>query len=63
MQEDVSVSGAAPLIDVTSPEGGTNYTSQEVAKLPVARNYADVARANPAVGSDQGDHTGARHFA
>jgi hypothetical protein len=58
VQEALSVSGASPLIDFTSTTGGTNYTSRTVLKLPVARNYADIARANPAVGSDRGDTQG-----
>src|SRR5262249_47765915 len=55
MEEAVSVSGAAPVVDFTSAEGGTTYTSGVVAKLPTARNYADVARANPGVSTDRGD--------
>jgi hypothetical protein len=58
VEEAVSVSGAAPAVDFTSAEGGTTYTSAVVAKLPTARNYADVARANPGVSTDRGDTQG-----
>jgi len=58
VEEAVSVSGATPTIDLASAEGGTNYTTAVVGKLPVARNYADVARANPGVSSDRGDTQG-----
>src|SRR5262249_43571536 len=58
MEEAVSVSGAAPVVDFTSAEGGTTDTSGAVPKLPTARNYADVARANPGVSTDRGDTQG-----
>ncbi|HTO88939.1 MAG TPA: TonB-dependent receptor [Thermoanaerobaculia bacterium] len=54
----VSVSGAAPPIDVTSTTGGTNYTSSVISRLPVSRNYADIVRSNPGVGTDQADSQG-----
>lgn len=54
VQESIAVSGAPPLVDVTSTTGGTNYTSRVAGNLPVDRNYADVVRANPAVSTDQG---------
>lgn len=52
--EEVVVSGAAPLIDVTSTTTGTNYTSDVITRLPVARNYADIVKANPGVSTDRG---------
>jgi hypothetical protein len=57
-REEVVVSGNTPLVDVTSTTGGTNYTSQLISRLPVARNYADIVRANPGVVEDQGDTQG-----
>jgi len=57
-REEVVVSGNIPLVDVTSTTGGTNYTSQLISRLPVARNYADIVRANPGVVEDQGDTQG-----
>ena len=50
--------GEVPLVDVTSTTTGTNYTSQVIAKLPVARNYADIVRANPGVSTDRGETQG-----
>ena len=50
----VVVSGEARLIDVTSTTSGTTYTSNVINHLPVARNYADIVRANPGVSTDLG---------
>jgi hypothetical protein len=52
--EEVNVSGAAPLIDRASTTAGTSYTSENIRQLPVDRNYADVALANPGTGTDFG---------
>ncbi len=57
-REEVVVSGEVPLVDVTSTTGGTNYTARVISRLPVARNYADIVRANPGVVEDQGDTQG-----
>jgi len=57
-EEQVLVSGEAPLIDLTSTTGGTNYTSEVVTRLPAARNYADIVRSNPGVSTDRGDTEG-----
>ena len=57
-RESIVVSGEAPLIDLTSTTTGTNYTSKVIAKLPVARNYADIVRSNPGVFVDRGDTQG-----
>ena len=54
----VVVSGVAPLIDGASTTTGTNYTSNVIAHLPVARNYADIVKANPGVSTDRGDTEG-----
>jgi carboxypeptidase family protein/TonB-dependent receptor-like protein len=54
----VTVTGEVPLVDVTSTTSGTNYTNKIIAKLPVARNYADIVRANPGVGTDRGETQG-----
>jgi hypothetical protein len=58
VREAVTVSGEVPLIDVTTTTSGTNYTNKVIAKLPVARNYADIVRANPGVSTDRGDTQG-----
>jgi len=57
-REEVLVSGDIPLVDVTSTTGGTNYVNRVISRLPVARNYADIVRANPGVGTDQGQTQG-----
>jgi hypothetical protein len=58
IRESVTVSGEVPLIDVTSTVSGTNYTNKVIAKLPVARNYADIVRSNPGVSTDRGETQG-----
>ncbi len=57
-REEVLVSGDIPLVDVTSTTGGTNYVNKVIARLPVARNYADIIRSNPGVNTDQGETQG-----
>jgi hypothetical protein len=57
-REEVAVSGGIPLVDVTSTTSGTNYTSNVIARLPVARNYADIVRSNPGVNTDRGETQG-----
>ena len=57
-EDQVNVSGETPLIDQTSTTTGTNYTSNVIAHLPVARNYADIVKANPGVSTDRGDTEG-----
>lgn len=57
-EEQVVVSGKAPIIDATSTTTGTSYTSQIVTRLPVSRNYADIVRSNPGVDQDRGETQG-----
>jgi outer membrane receptor protein involved in Fe transport len=57
-EEQVVVSGEAPLIDGTSTTTGTTYTSAVIDHLPVARNYADIVKSNPGVSTDRGDTEG-----
>ncbi len=57
-REEVLVSGEIPLVDVTSTTGGTNYVNKVIVRLPVARNYADIVRSNPGVGTDLGETQG-----
>ncbi len=52
--EEVIVSGEAPSIDRSSTTTGTNYTSDVIDHLPVARNYADIVKSNPGVSTDRG---------
>jgi carboxypeptidase family protein len=56
-REEVTVSGDAPPVDVTST-AGTNYTSKIIERLPVSRNYADIVRSNPGVDPDRGETQG-----
>ncbi|MGH9368586.1 MAG: TonB-dependent receptor [Thermoanaerobaculia bacterium] len=56
--EAVVVSGEAPLIDTTSTTTGTNYSAAVIAKLPVARNYAEILKSNPGVNVDRGETQG-----
>ena len=58
VRESVTVSGDVPLVDVASTTSGTNYTSKVIAKLAVARNYADVVRSNPGVNTDNAQGQG-----
>jgi hypothetical protein len=58
VEETVSVSGEAPSIDLDTTTTGTSYARALVARLPVARNYADIARANPGVSTDKGETQG-----
>ena len=57
-REEVLVAGEIPLVDVTSTTTGTNYVNKVIVRLPVARNYADIVRANPGVNTDQGETRG-----
>ena len=55
---EVTVSGQAPMVDVTSTTTGTNYTKEVMSRLPLGRNYAEIIRSNPGVNTDQGDTQG-----
>jgi outer membrane receptor protein involved in Fe transport len=57
-EEQLVVSGEAPLIDKTATTTGTNYTSNVIAHLPVSRNYADIVKSNPGVSTDRGSTEG-----
>ena len=56
--EEVAVSAETRLLDVSSTTAGTSYTRAVTDRLPVARNYADVVRANPGVSLDKGETQG-----
>ena len=58
VKESVTVSGEVPLVDVASTTSGTNYTNTVIAKLAVARNYADIVRSNPGVNTDNAQGQG-----
>jgi len=50
--ERITVTGAAPVVDVTSSSTGTNVTSETMAALPVARNFTAVAQISPGTKTD-----------
>jgi hypothetical protein len=55
---EVTVTGEAPLIDLSSTTTGSNYSAKVIAGLPVTRNYAEIVAANPGVSTDRGDTQG-----
>jgi hypothetical protein len=56
--ESVTVVADGESLDLASTTTGSSYTERLVARLPVARNYADVVRANPGVGTDNAQGQG-----
>src|SRR5215475_9568750 len=57
-KEAITVTGEAPLVDVTSTTTGSNYSAKVIDKLPVARNYASIALSQPGVQTDNGETQG-----
>ncbi len=55
--EQITVTGAAPVVDVTSSATGTNVTSETMSTLPMARNYTAAAQVAPGVNSDSAGAT------
>src|SRR5262245_9352751 len=55
---EVTVTGEAPLVDTASTTTGSNYSAKIIDKLPVGRNYADIAFAQPGVQTDFGETQG-----
>jgi outer membrane receptor protein involved in Fe transport len=51
-KEEVVVSGGVPLIDVRSPEMGSNITAAQIASLPTLRNYAAIVQTAPGTNQD-----------
>jgi Carboxypeptidase regulatory-like domain/TonB dependent receptor-like, beta-barrel len=49
MAEAITVSAAAPVIDVKSPEVQINYTAETIEKLPIARDYKGLFQLAPGV--------------
>ena len=56
--EQIVVTGEAPVVDVSTTTGGSNYTSSVIDRLPVGRNYTDIVRSNPGVTEDRADRQG-----
>lgn len=66
LQETVTVTGASPVVDVTSTTTATNFSQEKLASLPNARDFWTVLAAAPAIvltridvgGSAAGTQTG-----
>lgn len=50
--EQITVTGAAPVVDVTSAASGANITSQTMQTLPIARNFTAAAQIAPGTSRD-----------
>jgi len=48
-QESVTVIGQSPVVDTNSTKVATNYTAEQMANLPTARDYAALMSTAPAV--------------
>jgi outer membrane receptor protein involved in Fe transport len=52
VSEQITVTGAAPVVDVTSAASGVNVTSQTMQSLPIGRNFVAAAAVAPGTGGD-----------
>src|SRR5437867_3482996 len=52
VSETITVTGAAPVVDVTSAASGANITAQTMQTLPIARNFVAAAQVAPGTGGD-----------
>ncbi len=52
LAEEITVTGAVPLVDTTSSALGTNLNASTIQTLPTARNYSAVVQITPGVASD-----------
>jgi len=52
VSETITVSGAAPVVDVNTITSGANITSKTMESLPLARNYVAAARIAPGTNAD-----------
>jgi hypothetical protein len=52
VSEEITVTGAAPVVDTTSTALGTNLEQRTIQTLPTGRNYSSVVQITPGVGSD-----------
>ncbi|MEX0879087.1 MAG: carboxypeptidase regulatory-like domain-containing protein [Thermoanaerobaculia bacterium] len=55
---EITVTGEAPLVDVTSTTQGSNYSAAIMSKLPIGRNYAQIVFTQPGVQADFGETQG-----
>ena len=49
VQEQLVVTGEAPVVDTTSTSLGSNFDSREIRSLPTGRNYSSVVLVSPGV--------------
>ncbi len=52
VKEEVVVTGEAPVIDTTRTTIGVSGTSEQISRLPLARNFTSVATTAPGTGTD-----------
>jgi hypothetical protein len=57
--ETITVSGAAPVIDVTSAQQGASISSETLRSLPIARNFTAAAQLAPGTATQTGNGQGA----
>jgi hypothetical protein len=50
--EQITVTAAAPVVDVTSTTTGANITSETMASLPIARTFTSIAQVAPGTNTD-----------
>ena len=48
-EEEVVVTGEAPLIDLTSTSTGSSFTAEVLKRMSIGRNYADIVLSQPGV--------------
>jgi hypothetical protein len=50
--EQITVTGAVPVVDVTTAQSGANITAQTMQALPLGRNFVAAAQVAPGTGGD-----------
>lgn len=50
--EQITVTGAAPVVDVTTNQSGANITAETMQSLPIARNFVAAAQVAPGTSTD-----------
>lgn len=62
-QEEVTVVGETPLIDVTQSGLSTNYSKDILEETPTQRNFYNLMQVAPGISASQGDNAGDRTIA
>ncbi|HEX7670324.1 MAG TPA: TonB-dependent receptor [Polyangiaceae bacterium] len=52
VKEEIVVTGEAPVIDTAKTTIGVSGSSEQIQKLPLARNFTSIARTAPGTGTD-----------